>query len=89
MGDTFELVRTIEEDQPASAVIVGAGYIGLEMAEGLQARGLSVTQFEQLPEVLPTVDPSLGALVNAELAAHGTEVRTNTTVRRISRAPKG
>ena len=67
MGDTFELMRTLEEDQPASAVIVGAGYIGLEMAEGLQARGLSVTQFEQLPEVLPTVDPSLGALVNAEL----------------------
>ena len=68
MGDTFELVRTLEEDQPASAVIVGAGYIGLEMAEGLTARGLTVTQFEQLPEVLPTVDPSLGALVNAELS---------------------
>ena len=89
MGDTFELVRTIEEDRPASAVIVGAGYIGLEMAEGLAARGLSVTQFEQFPEVLPTVDPSLGALVNAELSAHGTEVRTNTTVKRIARAPRG
>jgi NADPH-dependent 2,4-dienoyl-CoA reductase/sulfur reductase-like enzyme len=89
MGDTFELVRTLEEDRPASAVIVGAGYIGLEMAEGLAARGLSVTQFEQLPEVLPTVDPSLGALVNAELREHGIEVRTNTTVRRIARAPEG
>ena len=89
MGDTFELVRTLEEDQPASAVIVGAGYIGLEMAEGLQARGLSVTQFEQLPEVLPTVDPSLGALVNEELTAHGIDVRTNTTVKRIVRAARG
>ena len=58
MGDTFELMRTLEEAQPASAVIVGAGYIGLEMAEGLSARGLAVTQIEQLPEVLPTVDPS-------------------------------
>ena len=89
MGDTFELVRTLEEDEPASAVIVGAGYIGLEMAEGLRARGLSVTQFEQLPEVLPTVDPSLGALVNAELGTHGVEVRTNTRVKRIARAPHG
>jgi NADPH-dependent 2,4-dienoyl-CoA reductase/sulfur reductase-like enzyme len=89
MGDTFELVRTLEEDQPASAVIVGAGYIGLEMAEGLRARGLSVAQFEQLPEVLPTVDPSLGALVNTELSAHGVEVRTSTTVKRIGRAPEG
>ena len=89
MGDTFELVRTLEESQPASAVIVGAGYIGLEMAEGLTARGLSVTQFEQLPEVLPTIDPSLGAFVNAELTTHGVTVRTKTTVRRISRAPAG
>ena len=89
MGDTFELVRTIEESEPTSAAIVGAGYIGLEMAEGLLARGLSVTQFEQLPEVLPTVDPSLGALVKAELTAHGVDVRTNTTVKRIARAPRG
>ena len=89
MGDTFELVRTLDERRPASAVIVGAGYIGLEMAEGLVARGLSITQFEQLPEVLPTVDPSLGALVNGELTKHGIEVRTNTTVKRIAEAPKG
>ena len=89
MGDSFELMRTLEDTKPASAMIVGAGYIGLEMAEGLQARGLSVTQFEQLPEVLPTVDPSLGALVNAELTSHGIDVRTNTTVKRISKAPKG
>ena len=60
MGDTFAVMRTLEESQPASAVIVGAGYIGLEMAEALVARGLSVTQFEQLSEVLPTVDPELG-----------------------------
>ena len=59
------------------------------MAEGLTARGLTVTQFEQLPEVLPTVDPSLGVLVNAELSEHGVEVRTSTTVKRIARAPEG
>ena len=39
MGDTFALMRTLEEDQPDSAVIVGAGYIGLEMAEGLRLGG--------------------------------------------------
>jgi NADPH-dependent 2,4-dienoyl-CoA reductase/sulfur reductase-like enzyme len=89
MGDTFELMHTLETLHPASAVIVGAGYIGLEMAEGLSARGLSVTQLEQLPEVLPTVDPSLGALVHAELSAHGITVKTGTTVKRVSRAPSG
>ena len=39
MGDTFELMRTLEETHPVSAVIVGAGYIGLEMAEGLSRQG--------------------------------------------------
>ena len=43
-----------------TAVIVGAGYIGLEMADALTTRGLQVIQMEQLPEVLPTVDPALG-----------------------------
>ncbi len=89
MGDTFALMRTLEDTSPATAVIVGAGYIGLEMAEGLRARGLGVTQFEQLPEVLPTVDPSLGALVNATLAANGIDVHTSTTVQRIAKAPAG
>lgn len=89
MGDTFALMRTLEETHPASAIIVGAGYIGLEMAEGLRARGLAVTQFEQLPEVLPTVDPSLGALVHATLSEEGIDVRTSTTVKRITTAPSG
>ena len=57
MGDTFAVMATLEQAAPASAVIVGAGYIGLEMADALTVRGLQVTQMEQLPEVLPTVDP--------------------------------
>ena len=89
MGDTFALMRTLEALEPESAVIVGAGYIGLEMAESLITRGLSVTQFEQLPEVLPTVDPSIGALVHAELVARGVTVSTETTVKRIGRSTGG
>ena len=89
MGDTFAVMQTLETTSPASAVIVGAGYVGLEMAEALTARGLRVTQIEQLPEVLATVDPELGGLVHAELAAHGIEVLTSTTVQQISRADPG
>jgi NADPH-dependent 2,4-dienoyl-CoA reductase/sulfur reductase-like enzyme len=89
MGDTFAVMQTLEERRPASAVIVGAGYIGLEMAEALTTRGLAVTQIEQLPEVLPTVDHELGALVHAELAGHGLTVRTGTTVQRISQDLNG
>ncbi len=72
MGDTFELMRTVQAWPASRAVIVGAGYIGLEMAEALAARGLSVTQLEQLPEVLPTVDPG----------ARGTPTRRAPTPRR-------
>jgi NADPH-dependent 2,4-dienoyl-CoA reductase/sulfur reductase-like enzyme len=89
MGDTFAVMRTLEELSPASAVIVGAGYIGLEMAEALTARGLAVTQIEQLPEVLPTVDPQLGQLVRDQLTGHGVEVLTRTAVTAVTRAPAG
>src|SRR5689334_14335995 len=61
MGDTFAVMRTLEETSAASAVIVGAGYVGLEMADALISRSLAVTQIEQLPEVLATVDAQLGA----------------------------
>ncbi|MGD0375575.1 MAG: FAD-dependent oxidoreductase [Streptosporangiaceae bacterium] len=89
MGDTFALMRTLEQTAPATAVIVGAGYIGLEMADALITRGMSVIQMEQLPEVLPTVDPALGQLVHGQLAARGVEVLTGTTVRQITRASAG
>ena len=89
MGDTFELMRTLERGRPERAVIVGAGYIGLEMAEALSARGLEVTQLEQLPEVLPTVDGELGALVRGELERHGVMVRCDTRVRAIARSAAG
>ena len=89
MGDTFAVMRTLEQAAPASAVIVGAGYIGLEMADALTVRGLAVIQMEQLGEVLPTVDPELGALVHAELAARGVDVLTGTTVQAITRAAAG
>jgi NADPH-dependent 2,4-dienoyl-CoA reductase/sulfur reductase-like enzyme len=89
MGDTFSVMKTLGEASPRSALIVGAGYVGLEMAEALVARGLAVTQIEQLPEVLPTVDPELGQLVHHQLTGHGVEVHCATTVTGIARAASG
>jgi NADPH-dependent 2,4-dienoyl-CoA reductase/sulfur reductase-like enzyme len=89
LGDTFAVMRTLETAAPATVVIIGAGYIGLEMADALTTRGLSVIQMEQLPEVLPTVDPALGALARAELESHGVDVLTGTAARQISRAAAG
>lgn len=89
MGDTFAVMDSLEQRQPATAVIIGAGYIGLEMAEGLTTRGIAVTQIEALPEVVPTVDPELGALVHDELERHGVQVLTHTTVSAVTRTDTG
>ncbi len=89
MGDTFAVMDSLQQRNPATAVIVGAGYIGLEMAEALTTRGIRVTQIEALPEVLPTVGPELGALVHTELERHGVEVLTNTAVTAITRTDAG
>jgi NADPH-dependent 2,4-dienoyl-CoA reductase/sulfur reductase-like enzyme len=83
MGDVFAVMDVLEHRQVIRAVIVGAGYIGLEMAEALTTRGISVTQLEQLPQLLPTLDPELGVFVAAELAAHGVDVATSTRVSSI------
>ena len=89
MGDTFAVEAFLDRHEPASAVIVGAGYVGLEMAEAFTARGLRVTQLQRGPEVLSTLDPQLGALVRGELTAHGVEVVTDTAVTALSKAASG
>jgi NADPH-dependent 2,4-dienoyl-CoA reductase/sulfur reductase-like enzyme len=88
IGDTLALTATLNQ-RPGSALIVGAGYIGLEMAEALRTRGIAVTMVEQLPQVLPTVDPHLATLIEDELARHHVEVVIGTTVTRIQRDPNG
>jgi len=89
MGDTFALTASLDRIQPKRALIVGAGYVELEMAEGLTMRGIEVTQVEMLPEVLPTVEVELGALVHDELAKNGVDVHTNSTVTRIVKTDTG
>jgi NADPH-dependent 2,4-dienoyl-CoA reductase/sulfur reductase-like enzyme len=82
MGDTFALHHALTAGA-GSAVIVGGGYIGLEMAEAFSARGLSVTLVEQAPAVMPTVDVELGRLLGEELGRHGVHVVTDVTVKAI------
>lgn len=89
MGDTFALERDLQERQPHTAIIIGAGYVGLEMAEGFTARGIAVTQLQRGPEVLSTLDPELASIVHDELVAHGVTVRTRTVVRSVERVGDG
>jgi rhodanese-related sulfurtransferase len=65
-------------------VIIGAGFIGLEMAENLAERGLEVTVVEAAPQVLSPLDPELAILVAAELVRNGIAVETGVAVARVS-----
>ncbi len=82
MDDTFALHDRLERSH--SAVIVGAGYIGLEMADALTHRGIHVTLLEQAATVMTTVDAELGTLIRDELTGRGVEVHTNALVQRIN-----
>jgi NADPH-dependent 2,4-dienoyl-CoA reductase/sulfur reductase-like enzyme len=84
MGDTFAVQQSLDQRTVRSVVIVGAGYLGLEMAEALTARDLQVTIIEQLDQVMPTIDPELAAPLADHLRAHGVSVQHGTAVRAIS-----
>ncbi|EMF0265815.1 MULTISPECIES: FAD-dependent oxidoreductase [Enterococcus] len=71
------------EKQPNRAVIVGAGFIGLEMAENLKKRGLEVMVIEQAPHILPTLDEEMTAFIEKELSHQGVEVITSHAVARF------
>ncbi|MFC8616909.1 FAD-dependent oxidoreductase [Micromonospora purpureochromogenes] len=68
------------EPQPRRAVVVGGGYIGVEMAEALVQRGLSVTLVEQGEQPMSTVDPDMAALVATAMRGLGIEIRTGVRV---------
>lgn len=78
--DVDEVMTYIESHNPKKAVIIGAGFIGLEMAESLVNRGIHVTIVEKAPHVLPTIDEEMAALITKELSKNQINVLTGTSV---------
>ncbi|MFD1830915.1 FAD-dependent oxidoreductase [Streptomyces desertarenae] len=67
-------------DAPRRAVVVGAGYIGVEMAEALVRRGYRVTVLDRAEQPMTTLDPDMGRLVREAMRRMGIETVTGTTV---------
>jgi NADPH-dependent 2,4-dienoyl-CoA reductase/sulfur reductase-like enzyme/rhodanese-related sulfurtransferase len=82
-GHAEQIRAFAESRQPERAVVVGAGYIGLEMTEQLVARGVAVTLVEAQGHAMPRMDPDMSARVDAELCRHGVDLRTGGTVSAI------
>lgn len=89
MDDSIEFKQYIENHKPQKAVIIGAGYIGMEMADSLRHLGMSVSVVEFAESVLSTVDIPFGKKVQAHLEEKGVEVFTRTSVTEISPSGSG
>jgi len=74
IADTDAIYNAIEKNQPKTAVVVGGGFIGVEMAENLTERGIKVTIVEKMPQVLAPLDFEMAQLVHQELNHHGVDL---------------
>lgn len=75
--DLDQIMQTLEKNSPKKATVIGAGFIGLEMAENLSKKGLDVTIVEKAPQVLPPLDEEMAASVRNELLKNGVKVITS------------
>ena len=78
--DVERIMAWIKDCRACRAVVVGGGYIGLEMAEQLKHRGLGVTVVEALPQVMAPLDPEMAAWLHAELKANGVALHLGDSV---------
>jgi len=75
--DTYKIKNFIDTKKPATAIVVGGGYIGLEMAENLTEAGIHVTVVEALPQVLNVIDADMAAMVNITLKKNTVNLKTS------------
>ncbi len=80
IGDVDRLKAFVGEHPGGRALVIGGGFIGLEVAEGLAASGLSVTLVELADQVLPPVDPEIAAPARLALEEAGVRVALRTKV---------
>jgi NADPH-dependent 2,4-dienoyl-CoA reductase/sulfur reductase-like enzyme/rhodanese-related sulfurtransferase len=89
LPDSEDIREWIEAAKPRRAVVVGGGFIGLEMAENLVHRGMDVTIVEMAEQLLPPLDPEMAEYVRRRLAAYGVKVQLGDAVAGFEQAPGG
>jgi NADPH-dependent 2,4-dienoyl-CoA reductase/sulfur reductase-like enzyme/rhodanese-related sulfurtransferase len=83
--DSRKIRAFIAEHAGREAVVVGGGFIGLEMAENFALRGMHVTIVEKLAQVMPNLDPEMAAPIAARLKARGVDLRLGQGLSAIER----
>ena len=82
--DTLKIRTFIEQKQPKTAVVIGGGFIGLEMAENLIELGIKTTIVQRGNHLLPTVDCDMASFIHASFRYHGVQLLLNSSVEKMS-----
>ena len=82
--DTLKIRAFVEENQPKTAVVIGGGFIGLEMAENLAELGIKTTIVQRSNHLLPTVDCDMASFVHAKMRHHGVQLLLNVNTNKMS-----
>jgi NADPH-dependent 2,4-dienoyl-CoA reductase/sulfur reductase-like enzyme/rhodanese-related sulfurtransferase len=87
--DSRRIREWIDRSQAKRALIVGGGYIGMEMTENLVRRGLAVTVVEMQSQLMPLLDPEMALPIHKVLTAKGVNLRLNATVTGVALGADG
>jgi len=82
--DTLKIRAFVEESHPKTAVVIGGGFIGLEMAENLAELGIKTTIIQRGNHLLPTVDCDMASFIHANFRHHGVQLLLNTNTNKMS-----
>lgn len=83
LEDMDNIHRFIEEEEPETAIVIGGGFIGLEMVEALVKRGVKVHVVEMMPHVMGIMDPEIAGFIQQEMLSYGVKIHTNKGVTAI------
>jgi len=83
LDDMDKITAHIENAKPKTAVVVGGGFIGLEMAEALVMRGIKVSVVEMMPHVMAVMEAEVAGFIQQELRSYGVDLLTNKGVSAI------
>lgn len=83
LDDMDKIAAHLEEKEPENAVVVGGGFIGLEMVEALVKRGLNVNVVEMMPHVMSLMEAETAGFIENELLAYGVGIHTGAGVTEI------
>lgn len=86
--DLDQIMANLSQEAGQKATVIGAGFIGLEMAESLVKRGYQVTILEKAPHILPPLDQEMAAFLEAELRRNGVSIITGLSAQAFEKEGK-